>query len=141
MKKIYLNGAALAGRPLLTGCGGGNDDYYPPDDGATTLFLLDQNGNSFGGIPYICDNMTAWSATAYNGEFTFYPYEDCKFDFLGLNGNYFNDPTSDDIIRITDDLNRGKKDIPYDCQSFGPGTTYLDGSFEYDVDDVCTFHF
>lgn len=126
----------------LSGCGGGDTVVIvdPPIDNATTLFLIDQNGDSYGGIPYICDSMVDWSATRPNGEFTFFPPDDCTFDFTGLIGNYANDPIDDDIVYIVDDLDRGKGDIPYECANFGVGSTFLDGSFDYDIDDQCVFY-
>jgi len=137
IKKLLIIGAVSLSALFFTGCGG--DDYYePPIDNATTLFLIDQDGNSYGGIPYICDSMPDWSATRPNGEFTFFPPESCTFDFTGLSGTY-GDPL-DDIIYIVDDLDRGKGDIPYECSSFGASSTYIDGSFDYDIDDVCTFY-
>ena len=143
MKKLI--GLVFAGVAVfaLSGCGGGGDDYYyeePINDGLTTLFLVDQDGYSYAGIPYKCDSMADWSKTAYNGEFSFYPEENCEFDFLGLNGDYNIDPDVDDIVRIVDDLDYGKGGIPYECASFGVGTTYGDGSFEYDIDDECVFY-
>ncbi len=141
MKKLI--GLVFAGVAVFTlnGCGG--DNYYyeePINDGLTTLFLVDQDGYSYGSIPYKCDSMADWSKTAYNGEFSFYPGENCEFDFLGLDGNYANDPSVDDIVYIVDDLDYGKGGIPYECASFGVGTTYGDGSFDYDVDDACVFY-
>lgn len=132
----------------LSGCGGGGGgEYYyeeviiePVDDGLTTLFLIDQDGFSYAGVPYICDSMADWSETAPNGEFSFYPGEDCEFDFIGLEGNYADDPYVDDIVYIVDDLDYGKGGIEYECASFGVGSTYGDGSFDYDIDDLCTFY-
>ncbi len=143
MKKLI--GLVFAGVAVfaLSGCGGGGDDYYyeePINDGLTTLFLVDQDGYSYAGIPYKCDSMADWSKTAYNGEFSFYPGENCEFDFLGLYGNYEGDPLVDDIVYIVDDLDYGKGGIPYECASFGVGTTYGDGSFDYDIDDECVFY-
>jgi len=141
MRKILFIGSILVASLLFTGCGGGGDDYYPPiEEEAVTLFLIDQNGFSYGGIPYICDSMTYWSETRPNGEFTFFPPDNCTFDFYGLNGNYGNDPLVDDVVYIVDNLDRGKGGIPYNCSSFGAGTTYGDGSFDYDIDDTCTFY-
>jgi hypothetical protein len=139
MKKFI--GLVFAGVALfvLSGCGGG-DDYYPPDPDLTTLFLVDQDGHSYGGVPYICDSMVNWSQTAPNGEFSFYPGENCEFDFYGLDGNYANDYYEDDIVYIVDYLDYGKGGIPYECASFGVGTTYGDGSFDYDIDDECIFY-
>lgn len=133
---LFLAGVATI---VLSGCGGG-DDYYEPDPYLTTLFLIDQDGFSLGGIPYICDSMYDWEYTRPNGEFTFSPPDNCEFDFTGLDGNYYNDPYVDDIIYIVDDLERGKGNIPYECVSFGGSTTYGDGSFDYDIDDRCTFY-
>lgn len=132
----------------LSGCGGGGGgEYYyeeviiePVDDGLTTLFLIDQDGFAYAGVPYICDSMVEWSETAPNGEFSFYPGEDCEFDFIGLEGNYADDPYVDDIVYIVDDLDYGKGGIEYECASFGVGSTYGDGSFDYDIDDLCTFY-
>ena len=111
MKKTLFITTILTATLLFTGCGGWNNDYYydqEPIENATTLFLIDQDGNSYGGIPYICDSMTDWSATRPNGEFTFFPPDNCIFDFSGLEGNY-GDPLLDDIVYIVDDLDRGKE--------------------------------
>ncbi len=144
MKKLI--GFMVAGVALfaLSGCGGSNnyydDGYYPADPELTTLFLVDQDGYSYAGIPYLCDSMVNWGQTAPNGEFSFYPGENCEFDFLGLYGNYEGDPYVDDIVYIVDYLDYGKGGIPYECASFGVGTTYGDGSFDYDINDECVFY-
>lgn len=138
MKKLMmwiLSGVSVI---ALSGCGGGGDDYYQDD--LTTLFLVDDQGFAYADIPYICDSMADWDTTLANGEFSFYPGEDCIFDFTGLEGNYFNDPFVDDIVYIVDYLDDGKGGIPYECTSFGVGTTYSDGSFDYDIDDQCVFY-
>jgi len=122
---------------VLGGCGSSSDTSYSHD--FKTLFLIDQNGYSLGDIPYRCDARPV-EYTAPNGAFSFYPGEECKFDFLGWNGNYSNDPFRDEIIYIVDSLDYGKDGIPYDCASFGASVTYGDGSFEYDIDDVCIFY-
>jgi len=142
MKKLMgllVSGVAVL---VLSGCGGGGSDgdYYPPDPNLTTLFLVDQDGFTLGGVPYICDSMLDWELTAPNGEFTFSPPDNCEFDFIGYDGNYFGDPFVDDIIYIVDYTDEGKGDIPYECASFGVGTTYGDGSFDYDIDDQCVFY-
>ena len=127
---------------MMTGCGGGGDDYYEPGPEPVTLFLLDHLGYSYGGIPYRCDGMINWAYTRPNGEFTFYEYESCEFDFGALHGNYANDPFSgDEVVRITDDLNIGVPNIRYECRSYGPGKTDYDGAFYYDSGDICTFFF
>ncbi len=127
----------------LSGCGGGGgSDYYvdPVDPALTTLFLIDQDGNSYAGIPYLCDSMYDWEYTKANGEFTFSPPDNCEFDFTGLVGNYNDDPYIDDIVYIVDDLDNPKPNIPYECSYFGASSTYSDGSFDYDADDRCTFY-
>jgi len=142
-KHIILVLSALAVLSL-SGCGGGaSDEYY--DDGLTTLFLVDDIGNSYGGIPYICDSMSSWDVTAPNGEFSFYPPEICEFDFTGLNGTTSGNPAIDQIIYIVDYLDEGKNDIPYECSSFiGVDYTYddgiWDGSFDYAPNDRCAFY-
>jgi len=132
---------------VLSGCGGGGGDDY--NDGLTTLFLVDENGASYGGIPYICDSMDDWDETAPNGEFSFYPGEDCTFDFYGLYGTDPNDPTVpyNEYIYIVDDLDNGKNGIPYECSLFNVGNInhtdydgFWDGSFDYDADDTCVFY-
>jgi hypothetical protein len=138
MKKlisILFSGIAIV---ALNGCGGGSSSY---NDGLTTLFLVDENGFAYADIPYQCydqDVLTYSGATLNNGEFSFYPGEDCEFDFLGYNGVYGD--VFDDIIRIVDYTDDGKGGIPYECASFGIGTTYGDGSFDYDIDDQCVFY-
>jgi hypothetical protein len=122
----------------LSACGGGGGSDAPSN--LTTLFLVDEAGFSYGGIPYKCDSMRDWEFTAPNGEFTFLPPDNCQFDFTGLRGDLFGDPVVDDIVRITDDLNRGQGEIPYECASFGISSTYNDGSFNYDINDNCVFY-
>ena len=138
---LFASVAVLA----LSGCGGGSSNDspppLPPEPSATTLFLIDQDGSSLGGVPYICDSMIDWSETRPNGEFTFFEPESCEFDFIGYLGNYNDDPYVDDIIYIVDYLDDGKGNIAYDCNSFIGSTTYGDGSFDYDIDDQCRFYF
>ena len=123
----------------LSGCTTESNDENI-EDGLTTLFLVDENGYSYAEVPYKCDSMSHWSKTASNGEFSFYPPDNCEFNFMGLEGNLFNDSRVDDIVRIVDYSEKGKSDIPYECSSFGVSSTYSDGSFEYDIDDSCLFY-
>jgi len=120
----------------------------PVEEELYTLFLVDEKGFSYGGIPYKCDSMRTWERTASNGEFSFYLDESCRFDFLGLNGNYNDGSVFDEIIRIVDYAENGKGGIDYACIAFS-GTTYYgdeffapyhDGSFEYNADDQCRFY-
>lgn len=92
-------------------------DCYYPDDRLTTLFLVDNLGFSYAGIPYRCDSMSNW-ARAPNGELTFLQPESCEFDFLEFNGDYNVDPSVDNIVRIVDYANDGKGRIPYECEFF-----------------------
>ncbi len=137
MKKLILIIASFVAVIGLSGCGGSNDDF---NDNLTTLFLVDDRGFSYGGIPYKCDSMRDWSVTRPNGEFSFYPPDNCEFDFLGLEGDYNLNPIVDDIVRIVDFTDDGKGGIPYECSSFGASTTFSDGSFYYDIDDRCVFY-
>ena len=126
---------------LLSGCGGGSSNY---NDGLTTLFLVDDEGSPYPYIPYICESMVDWGTTQDNGEFSFYPGEDCTFDFTGLYGTDPYDIYVDDFIYIVDDLDNGKNGIDYECLYFGVGSTYddgiWDGSFDYDANDRCVFY-
>jgi len=144
MKK-RIAGLMIAGVAVfaLSGCGSSGNDYYapPPGPAEITLFLLDEDGFSWGGVPYLCDGMATWGSTLPNGEFTFYEFESCTFNFIGFRGNWLNDPLDDDIVRVTDDLGIGIRNIEYDCASYGPDITGVDGEFYYDPDDECTFHF
>jgi len=122
---------------VLSGCGGGGNDT---PTNATTLFLVDDRGFSYGGVPYKCDSMRDWSRTAPNGEFTFFPPDNCEFDFIGYNGDNGNGFFDDDIVHIVDITDDGKGSIPYECESFGVSSTFNDGSFYYDIDDRCVFY-
>jgi len=129
---------------ILSGCGGGGSSY---NDGLTTLFLVDHEGYAYSGVPYQCDSMLNPSVTAYNGEFSFYPGEDCTFDFYGLNGTDPDDIYENDYVYIVDDRDHGKNGIEYQCEYFNVGninSTYddgiRDGSFDYDYDDRCEFY-
>ena len=120
----------------FNGCNGsfevnGNDELI-------TLYLVDEYGNSYSGVPYRCGSMYGWERTAYNGEFSFYPYENCEFDFIGLAGDYGD--VFSDVVRIVDYTNSGKGGIPYDCASFGSGSTDYYGSFDYNANDECVFY-
>ncbi len=139
MKKIIASILTIVAVIGLSGCGGGGSD----DDKLITLFLVDEEGNSYSSIPYRCDSMTDWEETPINGEFTFFANEDCEFDFIDLDGTNHNN-TSNDLIYIVDSLDSGKNGIDYDCLKFGAGVTeydgIYDGSFEYDIDDECVFY-
>lgn len=141
MKKMLLLITSLTLLITLNNCqtDNYNDRYlsYVDDDELTTLFLVDHQGYAYAGIPYLCDSMTDWEITLSNGEFTFLSPEYCEFDFNGFDGVYGD--RFDDVIRIVDYRDDGKEDINYDCDSFGASSTYVDGSFEYNEDDICTF--
>ena len=139
LKKTIITVLALVALIGLNGCGSSDNGSNNNDD-LITLFLVDENGLSYGNIPYHCDSMSNWETTRPNGEFTFLSYDNCEFDFIGLEGNYANDSFSDHIIRIVDFDYNGKNDIAYNCALFGAGTTYGDGRFDYDADDSCVFY-
>ncbi len=148
MKKLIMllvSGLAVI---ALSGCGGGaydagyDDGFYDgaraSDASMTTLFLIDQDGFSLGGVPYYCVDpsgvRTADYVTAPNGEFTFVPGERCTFDLYGYNG------TPEDPLFIVDDVGLGKPDIPYACDGGDNGLTDVTGSFDYLPDDICTLY-
>jgi hypothetical protein len=125
---------------ILNSCDGNfevNGTIYH-NDGLVSLYLVDENGGAYSNIPYICDSMTIWDTTTFNGEFTFLAPESCKFDLLGLNGTYGD--IYDEVVRIVDYRDNGQDIIDYNCQSFGIGSTDYDGSFDYNIDDECTFY-
>ncbi len=141
---LILSGVSVI---ILNGCGGGSSNY---NDGLTTLFLVDDQGFAYADIPYQCDSMANPSVTAYNGEFSFYPGENCTFDFDGLYGTDPDDLTVpyNEYIYIVDDLDNGKNGIDYQCLYFNSGnlnSTYndgiWDGSFDYDADEPAYFTF
>ena len=158
MKKIILFMTAVVAVLALNGCGGSTDyrddyvvdyDNYSTYNGnnLTTLFLVDDGGYSYARVPYKCDSMYEWSETAPNGEFSFIQHEYCEFDFIGWNGTDPDDGYKDNIIYIVDYNDNGKNNIPYECSNFNIGNTnytYDDGinggSFDYDIDDRCTFY-
>jgi hypothetical protein len=148
--KNKIVGLLVAGVAMfvLSGCGGGGNDDPPPVD-LTTLFLVNEDGNPYAGIPYICDSMRDWEYTLSNGEFTFLPPDNCEFDFDGYYGTDPDDPTVpyNELIYIVDIADEGKNGIPYECDRFNVGninyTGYdgiYNGSFEYDADDACVFY-
>jgi hypothetical protein len=160
MKKWIMFVVAGVAVVMMNGCGGGAydagyDDGYVdgaqdgydagfydgarlPDASMTTLFLIDINGFSLGGVPYYCIDpsglVTADFVTAPNGEFSFIPGERCTFDLFSFGG------TPSDPLFIQDDVGRGKGDIPYACDGGDAGVTSLDGGFDYLLDDICTFY-
>jgi len=147
MKKILFTLVSFASLLTFNGCNAvvDYDNGYVDtsnyrtnySDSFTTLFLVDAQGFSYGNVPYKCDSMYEWSRTPSNGEFSFIEPDSCVFDFNGLDGTYGDE--FDNIVRIVDYNNGGKGSIPYECSSFGVASTYTDGSFDYDTNDVCTF--
>lgn len=139
MKKIMMCIVSAVAVVGLSGCGGDNTDL-------TTLFLVDENGKGQPGIAYQCDSMNYIETTPLNGEFSFYPGENCTFDFYGYDGtDTLNPPT--DLLYIVDIDDEGKNRIPYECQYFNVGSINYtsddgiwDGAFDYDYDDRCVFY-
>lgn len=159
MKRLFAMGMITAAVLVLSGCGGsGYDEGYDngytdgfydgarvPVDGMTTLFLRDINGFSAGGVHYVCVDPTgavsADAVTAPNGEFSFYPGEQCAFNLVGFSG------TPADPLFIEDDIGQGKNNIAYVCEGGDTGLTGYsidfgrDGFFNYLPDDTCSFSF
>ena len=139
MKRIIVFFTTIMAVFVLSGCNLNDDDYYDGYDrqNVTTLFLVDDQGFTYRGIPYKCDSMISWSTTKNNGEFTFIQPDTCTFNFNGLNGVYGDG--ADEVVRIVDYTYQGKGDIPYECHDFGVSSTYGDGSFSYNENDECIF--
>ena len=139
MKRIIVFFTTIMAVFVLSGCNLNDDDYYDGYDrqNVTTLFLVDDQGFTYGGIPYKCDSMSSWRTTKNNGEFTFIQPDTCTFNFNGLNGVYGDG--ADEVVRIVDYTYQGKGGIPYECHDFGVSSTYGDGSFSYNENDECTF--
>ena len=145
MKKKIV-GLMVAGVAVFTlsGCGGGGDtviiDPGPgPSPSETYLFFVDNGGYAVSGVHYVCYNsfgdFIVDDVTRYDGAFLFEPGENCTFDFIGYDG------TPGDELYIEDDIQNPKAGIPYTCLGGDFGRTYADGSFDYVIDDSCTFEF
>ncbi len=154
MSKKTIVWLSVAVAFAISGCGSSYDQGYQdgfydgtrvPADGMTTLFLRDLDGFSAAGVQYTCTDPTgavsAQAVTAPNGEFTFYPGEQCSFDLTGFGG------TPADPLFIEDDIGQGKNNIAYVCAGGDAGLTGYnadfgrDGFFDYYPDDSCTFSF
>jgi hypothetical protein len=147
MKRYIFIATIIISMFSLSGCGSYSDGYEDGYNDGTrdassdmiSLFLIDQDGNSAGDVPYSCvdennEFVGSW-ITKPDGEFSFYAGERCTFDLDGYDG------TPDDPLFIEDDIGRGKSDIPYECEQGDAGFTDDDGSFDYLQDDRCTFYF
>jgi len=143
MRKSIVIVSVLIGMFVFSGCSTvitEDDDSVRNDrNQLITLFLMDQDGYSAGGVPYSCidenDRYVGTFETKPNGEFSFYVGERCTFDLEGYDG------TPDDPLYIEDDRGIGKEDIPYECEYGDGGTTDRNGRFEYLQDDSCKFYF
>ena len=125
---------------ILIGCQGDFSASSTPyhNNGLVSLYLVDENGHAYSNIPYLCKSMTRWDKTSSHGEFKFLPPESCKFDLIGLNGNYGD--RFDEVVRVVDYRDNGQSNIDYDCRKFGVGSTDYDGAFDYNIDDECRFY-
>ena len=115
---------------IFNGCDENNNDSE-----MFTLFLVDANNNPISNVSYDCD--TGYGETEKNGAFHFYEGENCVFNFLGFNGTEF----SNDYLYIVDIDYIGMENIDYNCQGYGRDYTSLNGGFEYNQNDICTFYF
>ena len=141
-----LAGFIVAGVAVfaLSGCGssGGNDvvivDPGPSPD-ETYLFMVDNDGFAVADVYYTCvDSFGDFIGDFYtraDGGFLFEPGENCTFDLIGYNG------TPGDELHIEDIAQNPKEGIPYTCLGGDFGRTFGDGSFDYMIDDSCTFEF
>ena len=97
------------------------------------LYLDDIDGIGLANVPYDCDSGSG--VTDPDGAFYFYWGEACTFDLYGFDGYVFFSLHIDNVDAF------GIGGIPFECASGWSGTTYNDGSFEYEFDDFCTFYF
>ncbi len=142
MKKLVILSVLVATTIFFTGCGGGSSGggggYVPPAPpppapSMDVLYLDDINGIGMADVPYVCDSGSGM--TDMDGAFYFYWGEACEFDLFGFDGDLFFSLHMDDADSI------GIEGIPFECMSGWDSVTYIDGSFEYDMDDICTFYF
>ncbi len=119
---------------LFTGCGSSdNTTVVVPPPEPDTLYL-DDGAGGLAGVSYTCTSGSGF--TNAQGAFTFYAGDNCTFDLTGFDGTVFLfDPLFVDYNDGT-----GVADISYDCVSGIAGSTDVDGSFDYDTDDACTFY-
>jgi len=150
-KKIISLMFATVAVFALSGCDGADDAYEDgyedgyhdgsrvPESGMTTLFLIDRKGFSASDVEYTCINsfgdVSGPFYTEGNGEFTFEPGENCTFELIGFDG------TPGDELFIESDIGQPKDSIPYSCYGGDAGLTDLYGSFNYLINDSCTFAF
>ena len=137
---LLVSGVAMF---ALSGCGGGTDVVYvdpePVNNNETTLFFFFLYGFSVANVEYTCVNsfgdVLGPFYTKANGEFTFEPGENCTFELIGFDG------TPGDELFIESDIGQPKEGIPYSCLGGDSGLTDVYGSFDYLMDDSCTFAF
>ncbi len=144
MKRFSIIVGLAAAAIIFSGCGGGGgggggyvpppvDPVPPPPAAMDVLYLDDIDGIGMADVPYICDSGSG--VTDLEGAFYFYWGDACEFDLFGFDGDVFFSLHIDDADAI------GLGGIPFECLSGWDGVTDYDGSFEYEVDDVCTFYF
>ena len=142
MKRFSILVGLAAAAIIFTGCGGGGGGgggYVPPPDPGPgpvqEVLYLDDGAGGLVGIPYFCTSGIS-DITGPDGDFYFYPGDDCTFDLTGFGGTiYLWDPLYIDYADET-----GVSGIEYDCWSGTGGWTDIDGYFDYDTDDECTFY-
>ena len=138
MKRFSILVGLAAAAIIFTGCGGGGGGgggyVPPPPPPAMDVLYLDDGDGGLSGVPYICSSGSGF--TGPDGEFSFYPGDDCTFDLTGFGGTiYFWDPLFIDYADET-----GVGGIEYSCWSGTYGWTDDGGYFDYDTDDECTFY-
>jgi hypothetical protein len=133
MKKVlFLVGLAISS-VVMTGCGSSSSTPPPPPREMDILYL-DDGAGGLEGVPYVCSSGSG--ITDIDGAFAFYAGDNCTFDLNGYDGTVF----LFDPLFIDYNDGSGVSDIGYDCASGTNGFTDIDGSFDYDIDDECTFY-
>ncbi|SFV50115.1 hypothetical protein MNB_SV-6-427 [hydrothermal vent metagenome] len=143
MKKILILSSLIVASTLFIGCGGGGGGgggggvapVPPPEPEPFSMLYLDNiDGVGMAGVPYYCPSGDGF--TDENGGFLFYDGENCSFDLTGFNGSI----VYDDYLFIDYNDGSGVDGLGYDCISGTSGFTDINGNFDYDIDDECTFY-
>ncbi len=138
MKRFSILVGLAAAAIIFTGCGGGGGGgggVAPAPGPVYDILYLDNEFGPAGGVAYNCSSVSGW--TDADGGFEFLTGDTCTFDLAGYNGTIYDwDP-----LYISYSGGSGVMDIPYDCWSGTGGWTSIDGSFDYDIDDDCSFYF
>ena len=138
---LFLGVAVAAVVFAACGGGGGGGTHIPPGEGGDPVFptqnvlYLDSDNGPVSGVPYVCDFTPG--KTDADGGFVFTKFDTCTFNLTGFLGTIHNR----EPLYIIHTEGNGVVGIPFECRSGTNGWTGDDGSFDYDVNDSCSFNF